>query len=72
MKPTTGRVVLYDDGTNKFLALIVRPMPDNGGHPVNLVVFTDYPDGNDGFETKHVRNAVQGDAPGQWNWPPRV
>ncbi|MGY3387377.1 hypothetical protein ACVWZB_005340 [Paenibacillus polymyxa] len=65
MKPTIGRIVHYKDTEGKTLAaVVVHVNPDTNGM-VNLSVWNEF------GAPFRVLNVRQGDAPGQWNWPPR-
>lgn len=64
MTPSVGRIVHYKNEHGHLLAAIITCVWSD--ERVNLTVF--YPDGS----TAPVSSAARGDAPGQWNWPPRV
>lgn len=69
--PSVGRIVHYTPGPadrwqGTLAALVTRVWGATSDACVNLTVF--YPDGS----TAPVSSAARGDAPGQWNWPPRV
>lgn len=68
MKPTIGRIVLYNhEGLNglpkeQYPAIVQCVMKDGS---LRLVAFGPY--------DQCIRyDVTQGDEPGQWNWPPRV
>lgn len=85
--PTIGRVVHYKlsvedvglieqrrgggpgnrlEAGQNYPALVVRTWGDTSESAVQLQVFLDGPD------TYWATSRTQGDAPGQWFWPPRV
>ncbi len=73
MKPTVGRIVLYNhpgsaDGTHppcQSPAIVQSVIEHDGETYVNLWVF-----GPHGFHKND--GTLQGDGPCQWNWPQRV
>lgn len=69
MKPTIGRIVIYNhpgskDGTfpaTQSPAIVQSVLSDT---KVRIHVF--------GPKGHHIDEVEQGDGPCQWNWPPRV
>lgn len=71
MKPTIGRIVIYQAGANDLCgiegselpAVIVRVHTDSY---VNLKVFTD------GRENQWVTSVLEGEGSRMWHWPSRA
>lgn len=77
MKPTIGRVVIYNttetdrtaltqfgNESNKLPATVVAVWGDNENAAINLKVETD---GN--LPAMWKTSVIRGDNPGEWNWP---
>lgn len=68
MKPTLGSIVIYNSRAvarnGKYPAVVVTEAPKDNPYLVRLEVL-----GLSNSDEERFVLAIQGDLPGQWNWP---